>query len=428
MSEIARLLLQLAVIVLVARVFGFIFRKIRQPQVIGEMFAGIVLGPSLLGLVAPSIMAALFPLASLKYLNALSQIGLMLFMFLVGLGVNLTELKKHGHAAVLVSHVSITAPFVLAVSLALFLYPRFSDSSISFVSFALFLGAAMSITAFPVLARILAERNMLYSRLGTVAISCAAVDDVTGWCVLAYIVMVVRAQPGSSRLWLTFGGSLAFVAIMVLGGSRVFRQFLLLFEKRGQLSNNVLAGILLLLLGSALATEWLGVHLLFGAFLMGVVMPKDRIFVKYLTTKFEFLPSALLLPTFFALTGLRTSVTLLRGSVLYCMLIISVAILGKMGGSMLAARLSGMSRREAAGIGVLMNTRGLMELVILNIGRDINVISPALFSVMVVMALFTTFMTSPLLEWICPAHMVVGEAPRMRAKGESSQDTVMLTG
>jgi len=367
-------------------------------------------------------------LASLKYLNALSQIGLVLFMFLVGLGVNLTELKKHGHAAVLVSHVSITAPFVLAVSLALFLYPRFSDSSISFASFALFLGAAMSITAFPVLARILAERNMLYSGLGTVAISCAAVDDVTGWCVLAYIVMVVRAQPGSSRLWLTFGGSLAFVAIMVLGGSRVFRQFLLLFEKRGQLSNNVLAGILLLLLGSALATEWLGVHLLFGAFLMGVVMPKDRIFVKYLTTKFEFLPSALLLPTFFALTGLRTSVTLLRGSVLYCMLIISVAILGKMGGSMLAARLSGMSRLEAAGIAVLMNTRGLMELVILNIGRDINVISPALFSVMVVMALFTTFMTSPLLEWICPAHMVVGEAARMRAKGECSQDTVMLTG
>jgi len=428
MSEIARLIVQLAVIVLAARVFGSIFHRIRQPQVIGEMFAGIVLGPSLLGLVAPSIMASLFPLTSLKYLNALSQIGLVLFMFLVGLGVNPRELRKHGHAAVLVSHVSITAPFALAVCLALFVYPRFSDSSVSFASFALFLGAAMSITAFPVLARILAERKMLYSGLGTVAISCAAVDDVTGWCVLAYIVMVVRAQHGTSRLWLTFGGSLAFVAIMVLAGSRVLRWFLRLYKETGYLSDNMLAGILLLVFASALATEWLGIHLLFGAFLIGVVMPKKRNFVKYLTNKLEFLPSALLLPTFFALTGLRTSITLLRGSVLPCILIIAVAILGKMGGSMLAARLTGMSRRDAAGIGVLMNTRGLMELVILNIGRDINVISPALFSVMVVMALFTTFMTSPLLEWICPTHSALAEAPRIGAKGESSLDTVMLTG
>jgi Kef-type K+ transport system membrane component KefB len=422
MPAIIRLIIQMVVIICVARAVGAVFRKIRQPQVMGEMVAGIVLGPSLLGLLAPHAMTALFPASSLGYLNAVSQIGLVLFMFLVGLGINPKELKTQGHAAVLVSHISITAPFVLAAFLALFLYPRLSDSSVSFSNFALFMGAAMSITAFPVLARILSERNMVDTRLGTIAISCAAVDDVTGWAVLAYIVALVRAHGSNTPPWLTLLGSLAFVLVMLCVVKRLLRYFAAAYDRSGQLSDNMLALIVLLVLGSALATEWLGVHLLFGAFLLGAIMPKDPALVRYLTDKFEFIPVVVLLPTFFALTGFRTSISLVRGPSMafYCIMIIVVAIVGKLGGSTLAARITGSPVREATALGVLMNTRGLMELVILNIGREIKVISPALFSMMVFMALVTTFMTSPLLEWICPERLLRIEAKPVHIRDEDS--------
>ncbi len=413
MPSLVTLLLQITVIIISARVVGILFRKLRQPQVMGEMVAGILLGPSLLGWVAPGVSAALFPTSSLGYLNALSQVGLVIFMFLVGLGLNLHELKKQGHAAVLTSHVSITAPFVLGGLLALYFYPRLSDDSVTFTGFALFLGAAMSITAFPVLARILTERNMLQSKLGTVAVACAAVDDVTGWCVLAYIVLVVRAQQGKTPLWLILTGAVSFGLIMVLGVRRVLRRFEDAFRKRGELSENLVALILLLALASALFTEWLGIHPLFGAFLFGAIMPKRPQFAQYLLDRFESLTVILLLPIFFAFTGLRTSLRLVRGAEMwfYCAIIILVAIAGKLGGSMIAARVTGMRWREAAGLGVLLNTRGLMELVILNIGLDIKVISPALFSMMVLMALLTTFMTAPLLEWIYPARLILPESP-----------------
>ena len=207
MLNLFTLVLQIAVVLVVCRVAGTLFQKIHQPRVVGEMFAGIMLGPSLLGWVAPHFSAYLFPASSLGFLNALSQVGVIIFMFLVGLGINPRELKSQGHAAVLTSHVSITAPFVLASCLALYLYPRLSNDSVAFTSFALFMGAAMSITAFPVLARILNERNMLGSRLGTVAIACAAVDDVTGWCILAYIVVLIRSSHSGTPIWVTLGGS-----------------------------------------------------------------------------------------------------------------------------------------------------------------------------------------------------------------------------
>jgi Kef-type K+ transport system membrane component KefB len=210
MPNLFILTLQLAVVLAVCRVVGWLFQRIHQPKVVGEMFAGIMLGPSLLGWIAPHMSAYLFPASSLGFLNALSQVGVVVFMFLVGLGINPGELKKEGHAAVLTSHVSITAPFVLAAFLSLYLYPRLSDDSVSFTSFALFMGAAMSITAFPVLARILAERDMLGSRLGTVAIACAAVDDVTGWCILAYIVVLIRSAHSSISIWWTITGILVF--------------------------------------------------------------------------------------------------------------------------------------------------------------------------------------------------------------------------
>jgi len=408
MPNLFTLVLQIAVILAVCRVFGTLFQKFHQPRVVGEMFAGIMLGPSLLGWVTPQVSAFLFPQPSLGFLSALSQVGVVIFMFLVGLGINPKELKSQGHAAVLTSHVSITAPFVLAAFLSIYLYPKLSDDSVAFTSFALFMGAAMSITAFPVLARILTERHLLQSRLGTVAIACAAVDDVTGWCILAYIVVLIRATHAGIPIWLTVGGLIGFAVLMIYGVRRLLRRFESIYRAQDGLSENLMALMLLLVLVSALCTEWLGLHLLFGAFLMGAIMPKERKFVRYVLDRFETITVTLLLPLFFAFTGLRTNIGLVKGQEmwLYCGLIILVATVGKLGGSMLASWLAGMPLREAAGLGTLMNTRGLMELVILNIGLDIKVISPALFSMMVMMALFTTFMTTPVLEVICPERLI----------------------
>lgn len=415
MPDLFLLVLQIAVILLVARIVGSLFRLVGQPRVVGEMAAGIILGPSVLGWAAPGFSAIVFPQASLGYLNALSQVGLVLFMFLVGLALNPNELKDLGHAAVLTSHASISVPFVLGGALALYLYPRLSNGGVSFVSFALFLGAAMSITAFPVLARILSERKLLSTRLGTIAISCAAVDDVSGWCVIAAILVLIRASKHATPLWLTLGGSLAFALFVLYAARPLLRCFERSFHRKGQLDDNNVALLMLLVLGSALITERLGIHLLFGAFLLGAAMPKDQAFINCLLEKFESVTVVLLLPLFFAFSGLRTSIGLVHGGRmwLYCGLIVFVAVAGKLGGSLAAARVSGLDWRESAGIGILMNTRGLMELVILNIGLDIGVISPALFSMMVLMALTTTFMTTPLLELVCPASWLRAQQPSM---------------
>jgi Kef-type K+ transport system membrane component KefB len=415
MPNLFILVLQVAVVLTACRLTGALFQKFQQPRVVGEMFAGIMLGPSFLGWIAPHFSAYLFPASSLGFLNALSQIGVIIFMFLVGLNINPKELKKEGHAAVLSSHVSITAPFVLAAFLSLYLYPRLSDDSVAFSSFALFMGAAMSITAFPVLARILQERKMMHSRLGTVAIACAAVDDVTGWIILAYIVVLIRSAHSATSIWVTLGGIIVFAIVMIYGVQRLLQGiFLNAYQKWGHLSENRMAFMMLLVLASALCTERLGIHLLFGAFLMGAIMPKEPVFVRYVLDRFETITVTLLLPLFFAFTGLRTNIALVKGPSMwgYCGLIILVATAGKLGGSTLAARLSGMPLREAAGLGTLMNARGLMELVILDVGLDIGVISPALFSMMIVMALVTTFMTTPVLNLICPKGLIEGAADK----------------
>jgi Kef-type K+ transport system membrane component KefB len=422
MPNLFILVLQVAVVLTACRLTGALFRKFQQPRVVGEMFAGIMLGPSLLGWIAPHFSAYLFPASSLGFLNALSQIGVIIFMFLVGLGINPKELQKEGHAAVLSSHVSITAPFVLAAFLALYLYPRLSDDSVAFTSFALFMGAAMSITAFPVLARILQERKMMHSRLGTVAIACAAVDDVTGWIILAYIVVLIRAAHSSTSIWVTLGGIVVFALIMIYGVQRLLQRiFLNAYEKWGHLSENRMAFMILLVLASSLLTESLGIHLLFGAFLMGAIMPKEPKFVRYVLDRFETITVTLLLPLFFAFTGLRTNIGLVKGPTMwmYCGLIILVATVGKLGGSTIAARVTGMPWRESAGLGILMNARGLMELVILDVGLDIGVISPALFSMMVMMALVTTFMTTPALNVICPKELLEGSPDRANTRASS---------
>jgi Kef-type K+ transport system membrane component KefB len=424
MPNLFILVLQVAVVLTACRLTGTLFKKFQQPRVVGEMFAGIMLGPSFLGWIAPHFSAYLFPASSLGFLNALSQIGVIIFMFLVGMNINPKELAKEGHAAVLSSHVSITAPFVLAAFLALYLYPRLSDDSVAFSSFALFMGAAMSITAFPVLARILQERKMMHSRLGTVAIACAAVDDVTGWIILAYIVVLIRSAHSTTSIWVTLGGIIVFAVVMIYGVQRLLQGvFLKAYEKWGHLSENRMAFMMLLVLASALCTERLGIHLLFGAFLMGAIMPKEPVFVRYVLDRFETITVTLLLPLFFAFTGLRTNIALVKGPTMwmYCGLIILVATAGKLGGSTIAARFSGMPLREAAGLGTLMNARGLMELVILDVGLDIGVISPALFSMMIVMALVTTFMTTPVLNLICPKEYLEASGEKIGVEGVAAQ-------
>jgi Kef-type K+ transport system membrane component KefB len=408
MPNLVTLLLQVATIVIAARALGLVFRRIGQPQVMGEMVAGILLGPCFLGWVAPGVSHSLFPAASLGYLNALSQVGLLLFMFLVGLEFNSTAVRNLGHAVVLTSHVSITVPFFLGSLLALFLYPRLSDQSVTFPAFALFLGAAMSITAFPVLARILSERRLTRTDLGAFTIACAAVDDVTAWCILAFIVAFVRASHEARPLWMTFAGVAVFAVVMVVGVRRLLEKFRDSFVRHGRLTDDTTALLLLLLLLSAAMTEWLGIHLLFGAFLFGAILPREHDFVRAVSEKLESVTLVLLLPNFFAFVGLRTSIGLEHGAemLVYCGLIILVAVAGKLGGSMIAAHLGGVPWREALAIGVLMNTRGLMQLVILNVGLDLRVINEAMFSLMVIMALVTTFLTTPLLALVRPTGAI----------------------
>lgn len=405
MAGFKLLILQIGTILIVARLVGWLFSKLHQPRVVGEILAGTLLGPSLLGWLAPGVSSNLFPPDSLGHLNSLSQVGLLIFMFLVGLELDLGHLRQLGRVAVITSQVSIIVPFILGSLFAIYLYPKLSDPSVNFTGFALFMGAAMSVTAFPVLARILTERKLLRSRVGSVAIACAAVDDVTAWCILAGIVVVVRASSLEMPVWLTVGGLAGFVLLMGFVVRPALRRLERVFEKRNNLTQDLIAIILMVVLASGWMTETLGVHALFGAFLAGVVMPRHGELSRELSQKFEALIVVLLLPIYFALTGLRSSIFLITGANMwfYCAVIVVLAVAGKLGGSMLSARLNGMSWRESAAVGILMNTRGLVELVILNIGLDLGILSPALFSIMVLMALVTTLMTTPLLTWIYPA-------------------------
>ena len=402
MFDLLLLILQIIVILGVARLVGRLFRKIRQPQVVGEMAAGILLGPSLLGLVAPRVYGYLFPAESLDYLNAISQIGLIIFMFLIGLELDLKVLRGRGHTTVITSQISIYVPFLLGILLAIFLYPRLSYEDVPFYLFAMFIGTAMSITAFPVLARILTERKMLRTQLGAVAIACAAVDDVTGWIILGVLMLLARASDSILPFWATLVGVGIYVAFMLFPLQRLMCWIEDYYHERGQITQGILALILLFALASAWATEFLGIHALIGAFLAGVIMPRHHGFVHALTEKLNDFTVVFLLPLFFAYTGLRTSVGLLNSPELwlYCGLIILVAVVGKFTGGSIPARLTGMTWRDSWALGALMNTRGLMELVLLNIALDIGLISPTLFTMLVFMALTTTFMTSPVLEWI----------------------------
>lgn len=398
---LAILLAQIVTIIFVARFFGWICKKIGQPTVIGEIIAGIVLGPSLIGMYFPEFSNALFPTESLGNLQFLSQIGLILFMFVIGMELDLKVLKNKAHEAVVISHASIVIPFALGMGLAYFIYQSFAPQGVQFLSFGLFLGIAMSITAFPVLARIVQERGLHKTRLGTIVITCAAADDITAWCLLAAVIAIVKAGSFVSALYI-IGLAIAYVFLMI----KVVRPFLKrvgdLHSTRENLSKPIVAIFFLTLIISSYATEVIGIHALFGAFMAGAIMPENTRFRSVFIEKVEDVALVLLLPLFFVFTGLRTEIGLLNDPYLWKVtgLIILVAVVGKFVGSALAAKFVGQNWKDSLTIGALMNTRGLMELVVLNIGYDLGVLTPEIFAMMVIMALVTTFMTGPSLDFI----------------------------
>ncbi len=417
-SHLLVLIVQVGLILALGRAMGAVCSALKQPQVMGEMIAGIMLGPSLLQQVAPGVFATVFPPGSIEYLSLLSQIGIIFFLFLIGLELDLSFIRHSGRSAVVISQASIVLPFVLGVGLAVYLH-RTTDlfahggGAVPVRSAALFLGAAMSITAFPVLARILSERNLHKTRVGAISIACAAVNDASAWCILAFVVAIVKTQ-GPREAVMTAGLSLAYVALMFLAVRPLLGRLEMLYERQGRLSQNVVAGIILLVLASAYATHRIGIHAMFGAFLMGAIMPKGSQFVRQLGEKLEDFTVVFLLPIFFAFAGLKTQINLINDRTLwlYTALIIAVACAGKFGGTVLSARLCGIDWRQSSAIGVLMNTRGLMELVILNIGLQLGVITDRVYAMMVIMALFTTAMTTPLLYWVYPFRLFMGQGPQ----------------
>ena len=399
--DLAILLAQIITIIFVARFFGWIFRKIGQPSVIGEIIAGIALGPSLLGLYFPEFSSALFPIQSLGNLQFLSQIGLILFMFIIGIELDLKVLQNRAKEAVVISHASIVIPFALGIGLAYFVYYRFAPAGVAFLPFALFMGIAMSITAFPVLARIVQERGIHKTKLGAIVITCAAADDITAWCLLAAVIAIVKAGTFVSSLYV-IGLAILYVIVMLFVVKPFLKKIGELYGTKENLSKPVVAIFFLTLIISSYLTEIIGIHALFGAFMTGVIMPDITKFRNLFIEKVEDVSVILLLPLFFVYTGLRTEIGLINDPFLWRVtgFIILVAVVGKFFGSALAAKFVGQSWRDSLTIGALMNTRGLMELIVLNIGLDLKVLTPEVFTMMVIMALVTTFMTGPTLNSI----------------------------
>jgi len=393
-SPLGLFLLQLLVLLLVAKGAGALLKHFGQPAVIGEMAAGLMMGPLVLGSLLPQLHGALFPAASLGPLGMLSQLGVLMFLLVAGAELDLGALRGRRKFAFTVSHAGIAVPFVLGVGLAIWLYPGHGPQGVGFTAFALFVGISMSITAFPVLLRILADRGITYTPLGQTSIACAALGDATAWCMLALIVAAAQATG-----WLTASVNLVcvvlFIALMLGAVKPWFARQKIVRGREGRW----LLGILLLSLASALVTEVLGIHALFGAFAAGVAVSSNAQLRELLVARVEPFAATLLLPLFFAMTGLRMRADALQTSdILLCVVVIVVATAGKLLGTWSAARSTGMESREAWRLGVLMNTRGLMELIVLNLGYELGLLGDRLFAVLVIMALVTTAMTGPLLN------------------------------
>ena len=398
-DALPRLLLQIIIIIILTQLLGWLFKKIGQPAVIGETVAGIILGPSLLGLLFPGIFHFIFPVESLPNLRFLSQIGLILFMFIIGMELDTRLLRKQAFEALIISHASILIPFTLGVFLSYYLYHVYGQTD--FISFALFMGIAMSITAFPVLARIIRDRKLTNTKLGNLAISCAASDDVTAWCILAVLIALIRSGSGMNGFFVV-AMVLLYVFIMLVPVKKILNKIQAAYENGKIAYNGLMAIMYSLMLLSSWCTEVIGVHALFGAFLAGIVIPKkDGLQIKIID-RISDVSMVMLLPLFFVYTGLRTNAGILNSSGLWIsfLLILVCAVAGKFGGSTLVARVLGQNWKDSLSIGALMNTRGLMELIVLNIGYDMHIISADIFSMMVLMALLTTMMTNPVLNLI----------------------------
>ncbi|MGH2784899.1 MAG: cation:proton antiporter [Actinomycetota bacterium] len=388
------ILIALAVVIAASRLSGKAISKIGQPRVHGEILAGILMGPSLLGLISPEALDYLFPKEVVGALKVLATIGLVLFMFLIGLELDLGKLRGHGHKAVVISHASIILPIILGAVLSIWLYPRLGDG-VDRLGFTLFMGAAMAITAFPVLARVLQETGLYHTRIGVLTITCAAVDDVTAWCVLAGVGAVIKST-GTADTIRIIALSLVFIIAML----KVVKPLL---ARRHTIPVWMAISFAML---SAWTTEQIGIHAIFGAFMAGAVMPRKPKIVGQIHDNLQVATVSFLLPVFFIVVGLATRVDTLTSGYLWAVtgLVIATAIAGKWGGSMLAARITGENWKDAAAIGVLMNTRGLTELVILTVGLELGVITTTLFTIMVIMALVTTLMATPMLAVISPHY------------------------
>ncbi|MGI2903097.1 cation:proton antiporter [Tolypothrix sp. VBCCA 56010] len=423
MDTVILVLIEVLIVIGMSRLIGLAFIRIKQPLVIGEIVAGIMLGPSLFGWVAPNLAATLFPPETVPFLNILSQVGLIFFMFLIGLELDPKYLKGKINVAILTATMSVLVPFALATLLALLLYPLLYDGNVSFTAFALFLASATSITAFPVLARIITEKNLQATYLGTLALTSAAVNDLAVWCLLALGIAVAR-EGSIGGAWHRIIASLLYIGFMMTVGRSFLQRLAIYYRRTERLNQLLLALIYMGVVASALITQLIGIHLIFGAFLLGTIMPKNAGLVREIAGKTEDFVLIFLLPVFFAFSGLRTQIGLVNRPELWllCGLVLFVAIAGKYTGTYVAARFSGIEKREASALGWLMNTRGLTELIVLNIGLSLGVITPLLFTMLVIMALVTTFMTSPLLEWTYPKPLIKLDVVEKEVEPEASRD------
>ena len=401
-------LLALTVIMVTARIVGALFARVNQPAVIGEVVGGILLGPSLLGRVFPGAQAFVLPPDAAPILGIISQLGVILYMFLVGLELDLGLLRTSVSKTIAIALAAIVVPFAFGMLLSLGLMDSLAPAAIDPTSFVLFIGIALSITAFPVLARILSDRGIQRTPLGTLALTCAAINDAIAWCLLAFAVSIMQDTPAAALR--TAGLTALYIAAMLTIGRMIAGAAVARLDRSARVGEQSVALVLVAVLLSSVATEFIGIHAIFGAFLLGTIIPHDSKVATQVTERIADIVRVMFLPAFFAFTGLRTEIALVAsaGDLLTCALIVIVATAGKFGGTAIAAKASGLSWRDSGALGILMNTRGLVELIVLNIGLDLGVITPRLFTMLVIMALVTTMLTSPILSRLTRAGSRAG--------------------